>query len=325
MTFPKRWLSDGRAAASLEARVLAAGKDRAPPSGLEDRAWMDFMARVSSVAAAEGARTLLDGAESALRAPGAALGPAASSVTTIAALKAMGVGAVIGVITVTGVQVLTPQPARPSAAGVAATSVPSRPEAVGKGSTATSQRLTASAPPNEGATSASDRELQSRPLAQGAQRPSLVVRAPTQLAARNPPEMPKAGNPASPAAASAATAAATSAAFPLSTEANDMRSGAGSLPSASLGASQLRAEALELAQAKNLLQQGRASEAEALLRAGARRFSTGALNDERELLTIQALLRLGRSDEARGRALRFVSAHPGSPISARIRGLIGGE
>jgi hypothetical protein len=77
-----------------------------------------------------------------------------------------------------------------------------------------------------------------------------------------------------------------------------------------------------LADAKNLLQQGRASEALSLLVASSARFPNGVLGDERELLTVQALSSLGRRQEARQRALAFRSSHGESPISLRMQRLL---
>jgi hypothetical protein len=54
----------------------------------------------------------------------------------------------------------------------------------------------------------------------------------------------------------------------------------------------------------------------------ARRFPSGALGQEREVVAIQALLRLGREGEARGRAQRFLAAFPGTVHRRRIEALI---
>jgi hypothetical protein len=49
------------------------------------------------------------------------------------------------------------------------------------------------------------------------------------------------------------------------------------------------------------------------------RFPEGQLDAEREYLTIDALVRLGRRDEARARARAFIARHPGSPYATEVR------
>ena len=55
----------------------------------------------------------------------------------------------------------------------------------------------------------------------------------------------------------------------------------------------------------------------------AARFPRGALGQEREVLAIQALVQLGRRDEARARAARFLAAFPGSAHRVRLEALVG--
>lgn len=55
----------------------------------------------------------------------------------------------------------------------------------------------------------------------------------------------------------------------------------------------------------------------------ARRFPSGLLNEEREVIAIDALTRLGRTDHARARARRFRGAHPSSSHLGRIEVLVG--
>jgi hypothetical protein len=57
--------------------------------------------------------------------------------------------------------------------------------------------------------------------------------------------------------------------------------------------------------------------------AHARRFPNGQLAPEREAIAIQALMLLGRSDDARARANRFRTAHPGSALLPAIDEAIG--
>jgi len=57
----------------------------------------------------------------------------------------------------------------------------------------------------------------------------------------------------------------------------------------------------------------------------AARFPRGTLAQEREVIAVEALLRLGRRDEARARAYRFYRAFPRSAHRARIEELLGDD
>jgi hypothetical protein len=54
-----------------------------------------------------------------------------------------------------------------------------------------------------------------------------------------------------------------------------------------------------------------------------RRFPRGTLAQEREVVAIDALVRLGRMDAARTRAERFGQSYPGSSHAARVEALVG--
>ncbi len=77
---------------------------------------------------------------------------------------------------------------------------------------------------------------------------------------------------------------------------------------------------LDQAQAELASEPGRALAATAEHR---RRFPHGALVQEREVLAIEALQRLGRQAEARARAARFVSSFPDSAYREKVRSVIG--
>jgi hypothetical protein len=53
-----------------------------------------------------------------------------------------------------------------------------------------------------------------------------------------------------------------------------------------------------------------------------RRFPSGALSVEREVIALEALARLGQVAEARRRALAFETAHPSSIHLPRVRALL---
>ncbi len=88
-------------------------------------------------------------------------------------------------------------------------------------------------------------------------------------------------------------------------------------------ASDLAAEVALLHAAQDGL---RGSPAEALARANehARRFPRGALGQEREVIAIEALVKLGRREEARARAARFARTFPGSTHQRRVDALVSG-
>lgn len=69
----------------------------------------------------------------------------------------------------------------------------------------------------------------------------------------------------------------------------------------------------------------RANPAQALSLADehARRFPRGMLAQEREVIAVEALAKLGRTDEARARAARFKARFPGSSHTRRLDALLG--
>jgi len=52
---------------------------------------------------------------------------------------------------------------------------------------------------------------------------------------------------------------------------------------------------------------------------GQRRFAAGVFTQEREVIAIEALQRLGQADTARRRATRFLEDHPESPFADKVR------
>jgi hypothetical protein len=85
-------------------------------------------------------------------------------------------------------------------------------------------------------------------------------------------------------------------------------------------ASRLAAEGRAVLDARRALRDGRADEALRTLEAARAEYGAGALEQEREALTIEALARAGRRDLAAARAAAFLKAHPGSPHAATVRG-----
>lgn len=91
----------------------------------------------------------------------------------------------------------------------------------------------------------------------------------------------------------------------------------------SSSSSSLAAERALLDDARGALGSGDAARALGLLDDHARRFPRGQLGEEREALAIQALVALGRTDEARARAVRFKAASPNSLFLPAIEGSVG--
>ena len=69
----------------------------------------------------------------------------------------------------------------------------------------------------------------------------------------------------------------------------------------------------------------RQAPADALLRCAehATTYPNGALAEEREVIAVDALLRLARRGEADARARRFRATHPGSAYVQRLDALLG--
>ncbi|MBX3192296.1 MAG: hypothetical protein KF819_35225 [Labilithrix sp.] len=89
------------------------------------------------------------------------------------------------------------------------------------------------------------------------------------------------------------------------------------------------AEARDPAEEMKLLRRAQdalaSSPAEALARCEehAKTYPRGGLAEEREVLAVDALLRLGRRSEAESRAARFKAAHPGSAYVRRLDAILG--
>lgn len=136
---------------------------------------------------------------------------------------------------------------------------------------------------------------------------SAVVEAPTVVVA----------SASAPTVAPSAEASASSAAPVLAPKpapsSSSLSPSASSSPDASEGPSEI--ELLRDAQAALSTSPGRAL---SLTDEHAQRFPRGSLGQERDMIRIQALLALGRADEARALADDFRRRHPGSAHNARL-------
>lgn len=81
----------------------------------------------------------------------------------------------------------------------------------------------------------------------------------------------------------------------------------------------LQAEGEALDRARSALRAGDPRRAEQLLDHASSEFSGGMLVQEREALAIETLWALGKRDDARARARRFLTEFPSSPYAARVR------
>ncbi|HTN90230.1 MAG TPA: hypothetical protein VL242_41430, partial [Sorangium sp.] len=93
---------------------------------------------------------------------------------------------------------------------------------------------------------------------------------------------------------------------------------AGPPPAAAAGEAETEVQLLYRAQGALAADAGSAL---ALTVEHARRFPTGALGQEREIIAIRALLALGRAAEARARAASLLERFPGSAYRGRLESL----
>lgn len=88
------------------------------------------------------------------------------------------------------------------------------------------------------------------------------------------------------------------------------------------GDTSLRAEQRVLEMARTALTRGQYGAALEALGNDARRFPHGQLAEERDSLTVQALIGAGRFDDARAHAARFAREHPGSLLGPAVEAAI---
>ena len=78
-------------------------------------------------------------------------------------------------------------------------------------------------------------------------------------------------------------------------------------------------ESRRVAEARGLLRAGRTAAGLVVLNGLTRDFPNGVLTEEREALTIEALLGSGERERARSLALEFLRRHPASPLTTSVR------
>jgi len=102
-----------------------------------------------------------------------------------------------------------------------------------------------------------------------------------------------------------------------------LRRGAPPAKSENRGASSLGPEQHLLDIARRALVEGRGADALGPLDRHAQRYPKGVLAEERDALTINVLVTLGRYDEARLRSARFLRQYPGSLLRASVEAAVG--
>jgi hypothetical protein len=85
----------------------------------------------------------------------------------------------------------------------------------------------------------------------------------------------------------------------------------------------LSAERTLLDPARTALGRSDGESALAAVRTHEQRFPTGQLTEEREAIAVQALVLLGRKDEARIRGERFLTRYPGSVLTPSVKAALG--
>jgi hypothetical protein len=154
-------------------------------------------------------------------------------------------------------------------------------------------------------------------LAAGKSRPQVGVAPPTIAPVPvPPPPVPASGATPAPAPADEPAGAADA-----PTPARGVAVHPSRPPAAPSSAARLREETTSIRDARQALRQGDAARALRLLDECRRLFPGGILQQERERLAIEALVKSGRTAQASARAAAFLRRYPDSPHAGEIRGL----
>lgn len=314
MTDPRRLLEEGDLT-EAERGALLAGKDMQPPPAFAEASWEALTSALGAPpnsptdagAASTGAAAA---GSSAAGTSGAASASLLGKLATLSLVKAVALGAVSGGFLTTAVVVST-APSPPPTSAAPAASLGSLPPAPPSWET--------KAPPAE--------DVPRIPAT--VERPSAEPPGDTVVPGEAPlPETARArsgpsadrdtAHAESASIASEGAASPSVAAFevPLPSEAE---------PVARHGASVARSESEEarlVGRAREALRSGDPALALRVLYESSRRFPHGVVRQEREALLVEALVRLGRRDEAMRVATAFERNYPNSPYAARVQGLV---
>lgn len=279
MTFPKRWLEDDDAAGAVRDVLRAGGAGVDPPEGAQDAVWLALASQIGAAGAAGVAASAKAAAGASVKVSAGA-GAAAGSVASGGLLKAILVGALSGVVVMSGYTALTPSPP-------AAPPAPSAPQI-------------APAPPS-------------------ASTPAGGRAAPAEPPAQEPPASPPPGAGADRAPGAIAPSISALAQGEATAAAPEVTAPAPAPGSPEERASRLREENELLGQARAALRSGDPGRAIAILEQARVKFPDGVLGQEREAVAIEALARSGAREAASARASAFLRAHPASPHAARLQ------
>jgi hypothetical protein len=305
MSDPRRLLEDPSALSGPERRALAAAQNDEPPARLREGVWAALSAALPPVAGPIASGSAASGA---VAGSGAAGGIVAGGGAVATIVKALAVGVAIGGLSIGG-RTLWTSSSQPSAR-VPMAVVPTA---------AAPPAMTAreSAPPREAEPAlvvvpATD-PAPARPANQGVAGPGGGPKA-LDTPSRAPALEPRAqGNEPIEEASQAPAAGET-----MSMPAAPSRAVAAARGSTS----DARDESHLVGVARDELRSGRATEALRLLQQAQARFPGGILTQEREALSIEALVQSGQRSVAADRARAFLREHPESPHAGRVRAIV---
>ncbi|WP_394847212.1 hypothetical protein LZC95_07050 [Pendulispora brunnea] len=347
---PRRWLDQSGPETEMERALLDVGREMEPPPQAKDAVWAAIVgAGVAGGAIGATAATTATAAAGTGTATGASAGAgagtaAATSATGATGAAAVGTGAAIagGAATTTkvatatfGAGTLLKVTTAIGVLGVTASiatspSEPSRvpPRDVASASASSSVLVT----PSGARPAPSSRPIEFAPQPSfRSQEPAIAPpsepRAPSLPApAPGPEKRPALINPPPVVTSSNDMVALPPAVSTLPEEAR-VPSGAGSVREAVESEpdvlDQLADEAALVSAARRELRQGRARSARTLLERGAATFAGGTLEEERQVLYVESLVKTGSLARAKLEAANFLRAHPTSPHADRLRALIG--
>lgn len=298
MQEPKRWSELASGASKEESELLLVGASEKMPSELRNQVW----SAVTLAAAGGAAATALGGASAAAQGGVATVETAGTAGVVSKGLALASSGVIKGVI---AIAVL-------GGAGVGAMQLGSSSST--RASAQHGPAVHGAAARGEAYSSVPDLTHSAVALALDDGAPLAVASAPSAKAnaAANPP--PPAASSKSQSALPARRAEAEAAAAPTS-----------DASAASLASSRLREESTAVLAIRRTLLAGNAREALALLARARADFPHGALAEEREALSVRALMAAGDRDAARVRGEAFLRRFPRSPQAGDVRRLLGSE
>jgi len=293
MNAPKRWSDAGGGATREEKALLEAGEKETMPNDLRERLWSSIaLATVASSAAGTvtteaASRAVGGGAPAATANKGLALlSSSLAKGVVVAVLGGIGTGAVL----IHSRQTAKPAPASSSAA--------LRPRQL------TSARATAASVPEP-----DSRPRDAAPLSSSLGDSQAVRAAP---------------NPGATVSSRREKLRSGTESHAEPTSPNDNLEKPAAAATVNLPVSRLREESLAVLAIRKSLLAGQAGEALRLLDRAQRDFPGGALMEEREALTVRALLVGGQKAAAQQRGAAFLRAFPRSVHAAEVRRLLDG-